>query len=40
MEVYPNVGHAFARSGGHNYNQDAADLANLRTSQFFKKHLS
>jgi carboxymethylenebutenolidase len=40
MEVYPNVGHAFARIGGHNYNKDAADLANLRTMEFFKKHLS
>ena len=37
--VYPGVDHAFARPGGKNYNQAAADLANSRTAEFFAKHL-
>jgi carboxymethylenebutenolidase len=31
--------HAFARKGGHSYVKAAADLANTRTLDFFKKHL-
>ena len=37
--VYEGVNHAFARPGGKNYNQAAADLANSRTAEFFAKHL-
>lgn len=39
MHVYPDVDHAFARVGGQNYNKAAGDLANSRTSDFFKKYL-
>ena len=31
--------HAFARLGGGNYDKAAADLANSRTADFFKKNL-
>jgi carboxymethylenebutenolidase len=37
--VYPGVDHAFARPGGKNFNQAAADLANSRTAEFFRNHL-
>jgi carboxymethylenebutenolidase len=37
--VYDNVDHAFARPGGQNFNQAAADLANKRTDEFFAKNL-
>jgi carboxymethylenebutenolidase len=37
--VYENVDHAFARPNGQNYNQAAADLANIRTMEFFAKNL-
>lgn len=33
------AGHAFAREGGKNYDQTAADLANKRTLEFFAKNL-
>jgi carboxymethylenebutenolidase len=36
---YPGVDHAFARVGGHSYVKEAADQANARTAEFFKKHL-
>jgi carboxymethylenebutenolidase len=32
--------HAFAREGGAHYDKACADLANGRTSTFFKQHLS
>lgn len=32
--------HAFARKGGHSYVKTAADAANKRTLDFFKKHLA
>jgi carboxymethylenebutenolidase len=36
---YPGQDHAFARSGGEHYNGQAAELANLRTVEFFVRHL-
>jgi carboxymethylenebutenolidase len=38
--TYPDNDHAFARVGGQHYDKKAADLANQRTADFFKKHLS
>jgi carboxymethylenebutenolidase len=40
LHRYDGVDHAFARPGGKNFNQAAADLANARTSPFFKANLS
>ena len=37
---YPGVDHAFARINGAHYDQEAAELANTRTSEFFKSHLT
>jgi carboxymethylenebutenolidase len=37
---YPGCDHAFARVGGQHYDKKAADLANQRSADFFKKHLS
>jgi carboxymethylenebutenolidase len=37
--VYENADHAFARPGGQNFNQQAAELANGRTLEFFAKNL-
>jgi len=37
--VYEGADHAFARPNGQNYNKEAADLANQRTSDFFAKNL-
>jgi carboxymethylenebutenolidase len=37
---YPEQDHAFARVGGEHYDKAAADLANKRTADFFKKHLA
>ena len=39
LHSYPGVDHAFARVGGEHYDKSAADLANRRTADFFKKHL-
>jgi carboxymethylenebutenolidase len=36
---YPEQDHAFARIGGQHYDKQAADAANQRTADFFKKHL-
>ena len=36
---YPEQDHAFARVRGQHYDKAAADLANTRTAEFFKKHL-
>jgi len=36
---YQGQDHAFARVGGEHYDKAAADLANQRTSAFFKQHL-
>jgi carboxymethylenebutenolidase len=38
--VYEGNNHAFAREGGAHYDPAAADLANKRTMDFFKQHLS
>src|SRR4029079_8914878 len=37
---YPNEGHAFGRAGGEHYSPAAAELANLRTLEFFVSHLA
>jgi carboxymethylenebutenolidase len=37
---YPELGHAFARTGGEHYAADAAELANLRSLEFFVNHLA
>lgn len=39
VHTYPGCKHAFARHNGTHYNAAAADLANSRTVEFFKKHL-
>ncbi|HYD64696.1 dienelactone hydrolase family protein [Azospirillum sp.] len=39
LHVYAGADHAFARPGGEHYDKAAADLANGRTSAFFKQHL-
>lgn len=36
---YPQEDHAFARPGGAHYNPNAAELANLRSLEFFVRHL-
>ncbi len=40
IHVYETCDHAFARPGGQHYDAAAAKLANDRTAQFFKQHLS
>ena len=40
LHDYANEGHAFARPGGEHYNAAAAELANLRTLEFFVNHLA
>ena len=40
MHTYAGQDHAFARVGGEHYSKDAADLANKRTAEFFRKHLA
>jgi carboxymethylenebutenolidase len=40
IHLYPEMDHAFAREGGAHYDKACADLANGRTSTFFKRHLS
>jgi carboxymethylenebutenolidase len=37
---YPGVGHGFARDGSSDYNKQAADQANARTLELFKKNLA
>ena len=39
IHTYDGNDHAFARVGGEHYDKSAADLANQRTSEFFKSHL-
>jgi carboxymethylenebutenolidase len=39
LDDYPNCDHAFARVGGQHYDKQAADQANQRTADFFKKNL-
>jgi carboxymethylenebutenolidase len=40
LHSYPQMDHAFAREGGAHYDKACAELANGRTSTFFKQHLS
>ena len=40
LHDYAGQDHAFARAGGAHYNGQAAELANLRTLEFFVRHLS
>lgn len=37
---YPDQDHAFSRPGGAHYDQAAAEIANLRTLEFFVRHLA
>jgi carboxymethylenebutenolidase len=37
---YPGMDHAFGRTGGEHYDAAAAELANLRTLEFFVSHLA
>ena len=37
---YPEMDHAFARPGGEHYDAAAAELANLRSLEFFVSHLA
>jgi carboxymethylenebutenolidase len=39
LHDYPEQDHAFARTGGEHYDSRAAELANLRTVEFFARHL-
>lgn len=39
LHTYPEQDHAFARIGGEHYNPLYAELANLRTLDFFREHL-
>jgi carboxymethylenebutenolidase len=39
IHVYPEMDHAFARDGGDHYDRANAELANGRTSTFFRQHL-
>jgi carboxymethylenebutenolidase len=40
LHRYDGVDHAFARPGGKHFNQAGADLANNRTAEFFRRHLT
>jgi carboxymethylenebutenolidase len=40
LHDYSAQDHAFARAGGQHYDKQAADDANKRTADFFKKHLA
>ena len=40
LHVYTEQDHAFARPGGAHFDAHAAELANLRTLEFFVRHLS
>ncbi len=40
IHVYPEMDHAFARTGGDHYDQANAELADGRTATFFRQHLS
>jgi len=39
IHLYPDMEHAFARMGGAHYDRANAELANGRTSTFFRQHL-
>lgn len=40
VHTYPEVDHAFARVGGVHYDPANAELANSRTTAFFRQHLA
>src|SRR5678815_5207540 len=40
LHDYPAMDHAFARTGGEHYDAAAAELADLRTLEFFVSHLA
>lgn len=40
IQFYPEMDHAFARPGGAHYDKANAELANGRTTTFFRQHLS
>lgn len=40
LHSYPGMSHAFTRQGGKHYDENAAKLADGRTVEFLKKHLS
>src|SRR5258708_36380648 len=40
IHVYPEQDHAFGRTGGEHYDAVAAELANLRTLEFFVRYLA
>ena len=39
IHVYAGQDHAFARVGGKHYDEGSANLANVRTAEFFRKNL-
>jgi carboxymethylenebutenolidase len=39
LHSYPEMDHAFARTGGEHYDKACADLANTRSETFFRQHL-
>nr|WP_268960837.1 dienelactone hydrolase family protein [Paraburkholderia kirstenboschensis] len=39
VHSYPGCNHAFARHTGHHYDSAAAELANLRTYELFRRAL-
>ncbi|HEX6046006.1 MAG TPA: dienelactone hydrolase family protein [Pyrinomonadaceae bacterium] len=40
LHEYPGLGHAFGRVGGEHYDAAAAEVANLRSLEFFVRHLA
>ncbi len=40
IHTYPEMDHAFARTGGEHYDHANAELANSRTATFFRQHLN
>lgn len=40
VHSYPGMDHAFCRYGGEHFDQASCDLANGRTLEFFRQHLS
>jgi carboxymethylenebutenolidase len=40
IHSYPEMNHAFSRTGGAHYDHANAELANSRTATFFRQHLS
>ena len=39
IHAYPEMDHAFARTGGQHYDKACAELANTRTDTFYRQHL-